>query len=198
MERFFGMPGKGRRSALRRVAFAALTGALVTAMLPLASASAAAPDGPRLSKGDRRQLAQAKVDRDATVRVLIATTLGSGGQVVAQLERLGGRIEYRDDELGYLRASVPTNNVERAGKSAGIIGFELDAVIPMPGSTPGWPDRPDPVPAAGRDDAAEQPLHADRRYRCGAVPGRPPDLGRARRHRRRRSTPASPRPPGPR
>ena len=135
------------------------------------------PDGPRLSKGDRRALAQAKVDRDATVRVLDSprrsgpearsSPSSSGWEAASSIATTSSAIS--GPPFPRTTWSVPGSQpVSSASSSTASSRCRIRDRTARP--------RPTPVPGAGRGDAAGQPLHADR-----ATPAR-----------RRSSTPTPP------
>ena len=76
--------------------------------------SAQESPGSGLSKVDREQLATAIANGQSSVTLLIAAKGGAAKQVVSGVQALGGTIGYRDDALGYVRASVPTGKTEAA------------------------------------------------------------------------------------
>jgi hypothetical protein len=127
----------GRRALVRRAMIAALSSALIASLLPIASVSAAKPEGLRLSKPERRQVMDARARGQATIRVLVATEIGAANQVVSELKRLGGRIEYRHDKVGYIRAAMPLARVEATGKIEGVRAYELEQIIPLIDPRPG-------------------------------------------------------------
>jgi subtilisin family serine protease len=107
---------------------------ILSLLLPLFGVSAA-PSG----KGDkpgRELLAQARLNGEPTVTVLIASFPGANSQVVAGIESLGGVIQYREDDVSYLRAELPTENLEAATQLSGVQAMELDSLIPLPDPRP--------------------------------------------------------------
>ena len=116
---------------------AALLGAamLIAAALPPAM-MAADPPRSKISKPDRVEVVKAEQAGQKTVRVLIATQPGQNNGVAAAIKALGGTVEYREDTVNYIRASVPTAKAAAAAAIAGVKGFELDAVIPVPDVRP--------------------------------------------------------------
>jgi hypothetical protein len=133
---------------------AALLGAamLIAAALPPAM-MAADPPRSKISKPDRVEVVKAEQAGQKTVRVLIATQPGQNNSVAAAIKALGGTVEYREDTVNYIRASVPTAKAAAAAAIAGVKGFELDAVIPVPDVRPD-PDAiaplvPQSAPGAG-------------------------------------------------
>jgi hypothetical protein len=107
---------------------------LATALLPQAAAAA----GPtsKLSKEDRGTVTRAVAGGQATVRVLIAYQAGQGNAVADAIKALGGKVEYREDSVSYLRASVPSAKADAASALAGVKGFELDKIVPIPDVRP--------------------------------------------------------------
>jgi hypothetical protein len=108
----------------------------MTAILP-GSLAAADPQKNKLSKQDRATLAKAAVSGDKTVTVLIAAQKGANRTVAAGIAGLGGTVQYREDELDYIRAVVPAGKVEAAAALNGVQTLEIDAVIPLPDPRPG-------------------------------------------------------------
>ncbi|HEX6985371.1 MAG TPA: hypothetical protein VF170_08335, partial [Planctomycetaceae bacterium] len=138
----------------RRLTALAAAALLMLAALPPAIAVAAPPKGQpeRLSREDRATVARAEAAGQATVRVLVAFDSGRGDSVASAIKALGGTVEYREDSVHYLRASVPTAKAGAASALTGVKGFELDKVIPIPDIRPA-PDgiagiTPQPAPDA--------------------------------------------------
>jgi hypothetical protein len=115
--------------------FAALLAATVLATALLPQAAAAASPKPTMSKEDRATVTRA--GSQGTVRVLIAYQAGKGDAVADAIKALGGKVEYREDSVHYLRASVPANKADAASAIAGVKGFELDKTVPIPDVDPG-------------------------------------------------------------
>jgi subtilase family protein/pre-peptidase len=116
--------------------FAALLAAalLLSALLPEA-AGAASPTS-KLTKEDRATVLRTVAEAGGPVRVLIAYAPGQGNVVADGIRALGGTVEYREDSVNYLRASVPAGKADAASALAGVKGFELDKVIPVPDVRP--------------------------------------------------------------
>lgn len=127
---------------------------LVAAGLAITAAPAgAAPSGSGtgLDKHDRELLAEARADGDTAVTMLIAARPGANRTVVQGITALGGTVQKRDDDVSYLRVSVPTKSAEQAARVSGVQAADLDEVIalddPEPqGSQPAAPQTP---PGAG-------------------------------------------------
>ena len=116
---------------VRRFATLLAIAMLVAAVLPQ-SLAAAGPKESKLSKEDRIEVTKAKEAGSATVRVLIAFQPGQGNTVAAAIKALGGTVEYREDSVNYIRASVPTGKADAAASIGAVNGFELDRTVPVP------------------------------------------------------------------
>lgn len=105
---------------------------IVALMLPLSVfAGRGGNGGSGLSKHDRELLIAARTQGAPTVTLLIASQPGKNKTVVSGLTGLGGVIGYRDDLLGYIRATVPTDKVEAAAQLNGVQYIDLNEVIPL-------------------------------------------------------------------
>ncbi len=71
---------------------------------------------PFLFKDSRGELAQARARGEDSVVLAIASVSGRNAAVSAMVERLGGRIGYRADEVDYLRARVPVDRVQEIAR----------------------------------------------------------------------------------
>jgi len=85
----------------------------------------------RLSGRGRELLAQARAEGKATVTLLVAADPRAAGAVAAALQGLGGRIRFRDDQLGYVRVLIATSQVEAAAALNGVDAIDLDELIPL-------------------------------------------------------------------
>lgn len=77
-----------------------------------ASASAQLPRRPFLFKDARAHLAAARARGEADVLLLIASMEGKNGAVADRIEEAGGTVQFRSDDVDYLRARVPVDRVE--------------------------------------------------------------------------------------
>ncbi|WP_218566418.1 S8 family serine peptidase [Vallicoccus soli] len=104
--------------------------------LPPAAGSTAAKEGAQaegaLGAQDRELLAAAQRKGDATVRVMLVTDPERTGEVVEGLEALGATVGSRYDEVGYVRATVPTGAVERAAQLRDVVAVDLDQLLRVP------------------------------------------------------------------
>ncbi|MGI5214229.1 S8 family serine peptidase [Plantactinospora sp. CA-290183] len=92
-----------------------------------------------LGSRDLELLAEAKSRGEKNVTLLIAAERGESGDVAAALKKLGASIPKRVDEVGYLRARVPTGKVLAVASLAGVAAVDLDDKIKLP--------KPEPTPA---------------------------------------------------
>lgn len=139
---------------LRRGLSGAAAGALVATALSITSApSVAAPNGAGagLDKHDRALLAEAVADGDRTVTLLIASRRGANRTVLDGLAALGGvAVGKRDDDISYLRVTVPVGKADQAARVAGVQAVDVDEVIPID----------DPVPDRAVDPSPQTPPSA--------------------------------------
>ncbi|MEO3973871.1 S8 family serine peptidase [Streptomyces sp. CAU 1734] len=157
----------GRRRAARIAAAASMVTALVAAgTAPVFAGPAAPADDPGASSGvkaaqasekigvaDEELLARAEVAGEKTVTVMIATKPGATEQVSAQLKAVDGTIVGRTfDQLGYVRATIPTAKADAALKAAAklssVQGIDLKHEVVREDPTPGG----DTTPAAKKAD----------------------------------------------
>jgi subtilisin family serine protease len=113
--------------------------------------------GGGLSKYDRALLAEAIVNGETTVTLLIASTPGSNNKVASGIQKLGGTVRFREDDINYISAIVPTDKVEAVAALSGVQAFDLNEIIPLEDPHPGIDEAvegvvgiiPQPVPGAG-------------------------------------------------
>ena len=85
----------------------------------------------KLGQLDRQTLAEAKADGKKLVTTLIATERGATSSVADRITGLGGTVGYRNDKLGYVRAVVPVNAVERAADLRGLVSLDLNDKVEL-------------------------------------------------------------------
>ncbi|MER5873609.1 S8 family serine peptidase [Streptomyces sp. NPDC002044] len=156
----------GPRRAARIAAAAGLVAALcATGAMPAFAAGTV--DGPRatppvksadqkLGSADAELLQEAKSKGDKTVTVMVATAPGQTKQVAQQLGAVEGASVGRTyDDLGYVRATLPTGKADAALKAAvkltSVHGIDLRHEIQLP----------DPRPDADRENAAAKKTAAE-------------------------------------
>ncbi|XVV35198.1 S8 family serine peptidase [Streptomyces sp. CA-100214] len=162
-------PIPGARRAARIAVAAGLVAALAAAG-PVPAAFAA--DGPvaappadasvksahdKLGSDDADRLAEAKADGEKNVTMMVATAPGDTERVARELDAVpGGTVGRTYDELGYVRATVPTakadSAIAAAAKLSSVHGIDLREEIPLD----------DPTPSADRAKGAEH--HKGRSY----------------------------------
>lgn len=119
----------------RRAAVCGLAMALGAAFLPAASVSAG-PPGSRLSKAEHQLIAEARARGDKVITVMISTKPGSAGTVMSGLKGIGGVTRYREDDVKYIRATVPLDNVEAAAGLNGVRALDVDEIFALPDVRP--------------------------------------------------------------
>ncbi|WP_031013340.1 S8 family serine peptidase [Streptomyces sp. NRRL F-5727] len=153
----------GRSTGTGRAARIAAAAGLVTALVAAGAAPVLAADTPatnppvktaepadKLGAIDAQRLAEAEAAGEPHVTVLVATAPGATEQVAGQLDAVpGGSVGNRNDELGYVRATLPTGKAEAAIKAAAklssVQSLDLQAEIQLD----------DPRPDAGVTGSVE-------------------------------------------
>lgn len=125
---------------------------LAVAFSAVGPVSAQSGAGGGLSKHDRELLAEAIVNGKATVTLLIASIQGSNSKVASGIQKLGGTVRYREDDISYISAIVPTNKVQAVAVLSGVQSLDLNEIIPLEDPRPG-PEgvqavAPQPAPSA--------------------------------------------------
>ena len=107
--------------------------------------------GGGLSKHDRELLAQAIVNGDPTVTLLIASVPGSNNKLANDIQKLGGTVRYREDSISYISAIVPVNKVSAVAALSSVEALDLNEIIPLEDPRPdsALPVIPQPAPGAG-------------------------------------------------
>lgn len=109
---------------------------LAVAFSAVGPVSAQSGAGGGLSKHDRELLAEAIVNGKATVTLLIASVPGSNNKVASGIQKLGGTVRYREDDISYISANVPTNKVEAVAALSGVQSLDLNEILPLPDPRP--------------------------------------------------------------
>jgi hypothetical protein len=125
---------------------------LMFAMVFSAVGSASAQSGGNggLSKHNRELLAEAIVNGQSTVTLLIASQPGANRTVASGITRLGGRVRYQEDTINYISAIVPTNKVNAVAALNGVQAVDVNEIIPLDDPSPDGtvPVIPQPAPNA--------------------------------------------------
>ncbi|HEU0295931.1 MAG TPA: S8 family serine peptidase [Anaerolineales bacterium] len=130
---------------------------LAVAFSAFSPASAQSGNGGGLSKHDRALLAEAIANGQSTVTLMIASTPGSNSKVANGIQKLGGTVRYREDDINYISAIVPTDKVETVATLSGVLSLDLNEIIPIEDPRPDLGEGaegvvgiiPQPVPGAG-------------------------------------------------
>ena len=109
---------------------------IIVLLLVSLPASAQDGNGQGLSKHDRELLAEAQAQNQATVTILIAAKPGQNKKVAADIAKLGGKVQYREDSVGYIRASLPTDKVKDAAQLNSVEALDLNEYVPLPDPRP--------------------------------------------------------------
>jgi subtilisin family serine protease len=104
---------------------------LLVVLAAVPSSSAAQNGNDKLSKHDRELLAEAIAQNRPTVTLLIASQPGKNRTVATGIASLGGTVQYRLDEVSYIRAVVPIGKVEAAAYLNGVQSVDLNEIIPL-------------------------------------------------------------------
>ncbi|MFN8570980.1 MAG: S8 family serine peptidase [Gemmatimonadaceae bacterium] len=83
------------------------------------------PRRPFLFKDARGELAAARARGDTSVTLVIASMPGANARAALLITQLGGSIRYRDDDVDYLRARVPVEQVDRIVGHAAIHSVDV-------------------------------------------------------------------------
>ena len=114
----------------------------------------------KLLKPDRLRLIEAQAQDKKTVTLLIAVIPGANELVARAATGLGGKVQYRDDDVSYLRVKMPVDSVEHISQSPDIKAINIDGSIDylsnqsnetLAGSAP------QSIPAPNRDTPPENP-----------------------------------------
>ena len=142
--------------SIRNVRLAAGLVLLPLACLLVATAasggvSQSAPAGQKLGKHDRQLILEAKLAGKSTVTLLLASQEGQNAAAISALQAAGGKVQFQDDELSYVTASIPVDNVNAVESIDAIQSADVDEVVPLPDPSPdaSEPAQPQPAPGAG-------------------------------------------------
>ena len=136
---------------------AACAAALGLAVLATNDVLAAQGGNSKLGQRDEELVLQAEQAGKSRLIVLVAATKGAINQAAADIARLGGQIQFRDDSLGYLRVSVPVGQVKAVAALASVQSVDVDETLPLPDPRP-EPEASAPTQpqvAAGCRDASQ-------------------------------------------
>ncbi|MFC4019012.1 S8 family serine peptidase [Micromonospora sp. GCM10011542] len=144
-----------RRTSAALFASVLAAGAMtVTGGAATASAAPSTPDAGQatpaeaLGSHDAKLLAQAEAKHAPTVTLIVATEKGESNDVANGVKALGGAVNRRFDQIGYVLATVPTSKVLKAATLPGVAAVDLDETIQLPDPTAGT--APSGAKAAGQ------------------------------------------------
>lgn len=135
----------------------------------------------KLGSADADLLAQAEAKGEKSVTVMVATAPGATEQVAGQLDAVQGAVVGRTfDQLGYVRATLPTAKAEAALKAAAklssVHGIDLKHEVKLDDPTPAGDTtkaagtagtRATTYPAPGKNTPAKNPYNPS--FETGAV-----------------------------
>ena len=141
--------------SLRNVRLAAGLVLLPLACLLVATAASGgvsqSASGQKLGKHDRQLILEAKLAGEPTVTLLLASVEGQNAAAISALQAAGAKVEFQDDDLSYLRVSIPTGNATAVESIDAIQSADVDELVPLPDPSPdaSQPAQPQPAPGAG-------------------------------------------------
>ncbi|PFG41571.1 subtilase family protein [Isoptericola jiangsuensis] len=105
----------------------------------------------KLGDADQRLLGEAEAADEDTVTVLLAVEPGTAAAVERTVERHGGAVGRTEDDLGYVRATVPTDDVIEIAAADAVLAVDLDRQVDVPDPTPLDATADDAAAATGAD-----------------------------------------------
>jgi subtilisin family serine protease len=138
-------------SGFRGGVLAGLVAIAVACLVVIGAGAASKPHQlkSKFTKQDHVLLAKKRTQGASTVSLLIATPRGKTARVAKKLRKLGGKVVYRHNRLGYLRVIMPVRKAVSASKLGGIQAINVDALVPLPDPHPDGAVVPTPQPAPG-------------------------------------------------
>lgn len=104
-----------------------LTGRLIGALFVL-SADVSSAQAPFVYRDTRSDLAHARARGDTIVRLAIAAREGQNAAASATIAAVGGVVEYRADDVSYLRARIHVDSVQRLMSAGSIEAMVMDMI----------------------------------------------------------------------
>ncbi|MGH9940379.1 MAG: S8 family serine peptidase [Blastocatellia bacterium] len=105
-------------------------------------------------------MVEAQAQQKPEVTLLVASVTGANERVVRAATSLGGRVQYRADDVSYLRVKLPTGSAEKIALSPDIEAINVDGPIVYLSGPPGQGEaqaRPNTAAPPSRDTPAENP-----------------------------------------
>ena len=133
-------------SGLRGGLFASVSALVVACVVVIGAGAASNPHSAKskLTKHDRALIARQAARGAHTVSLLIATPRGRTASVAKNIREIGGKVAYRNNKLGYIRARVPVRKADQASRVRGIQTINVDTVLPLPDPIPDGQQPPNP------------------------------------------------------
>jgi subtilisin family serine protease len=113
-----------------------LTGAATASAEPSKESDVPKATADKLGSHDNELLAKAEAKGERTVTLIVATDKGKAKDVANELKKLGGTVAKQVDNVGYVRAQVPTAKVRKAATVPGVTAIDLNESIPLPKPEP--------------------------------------------------------------
>jgi hypothetical protein len=89
-----------------------------------------------LASRDRELLADSRAQGKSTVMLMIAAVPGYTSAIVTSIEKMGGSIRFRDNDLNYVRAIVPIERVENIIGLNGVDAAKIDELVALDDPAP--------------------------------------------------------------
>ena len=111
----------------------------------------------KLLKPDKRRLIEAQVNNQKEFTLLVAAMPGSNESLVRSVVNFGGRVQYRDDDVSYLRVKLPTEKVVAFSSSPVIEAVSADGPVAYTSDEAGMTGPEGHVASPSADTPAENP-----------------------------------------
>src|SRR5262245_28522684 len=111
----------------------------------------------KFTKQARTLLAKKARQGATSVSLLIATRRHGTKSVASSIRKLGGKVVYRNNKLGYVRVRVPLRKADQASRLKGIQTINVDNILPLPDPRPDGVINPTPQPAPGANTPRVNP-----------------------------------------
>ncbi|GAA1730082.1 hypothetical protein GCM10009809_27020 [Isoptericola hypogeus] len=103
---------------------------------PVVEGDDAAALDAKLGDADQQLLSEAQATDDATVTVLLAVDPAGASAVEDAVDHAGGEVGRAEGDLGYVRATVPTDEVPALAARDDVLAVDLDRELSVPDPTP--------------------------------------------------------------
>ena len=91
---------------------------------------------PKARQGGPCAARQARANGDATVTLLLAAKDGQNAAAVAALEAAGATVQYRNDDLAYLRVEIAVDSAAAVNSIDAVQSADVDQTVPLPSPEP--------------------------------------------------------------